>query len=362
MRWPPFVTRNLGLKALATVLATVTWASVVYASNPPDTRSVTVKVPQDSGQLSPWVLVHAIPDLVLRVSGTREHLSSFDVNDIVVSVNYKLITHAGVQQLPLSVTNNDRDVIMESAPTTITAEVDRLASATVPVTVVINPLPPQGYVVTSSGTDPSTVTVIGPQNQLSGLQARVTVDLSNQKTNYQADKPVVLYDSTNQRVGSFGITVPGRPQGGVQVTIIVAASLTSRASAVLPRVVGLVAPGHEVSATVQSPLTVVLSGPQDLLNTLDAIPTEVISVNGLSASTTVTVRIVTPPGVTATPGTVSVTITVIAVPGASPGPSSTPGPSPTPSATATPTPKPTPTPTPTPSVPPPTQPVAPVVG
>ena len=360
MKMPLLVTRNLGLKVFATLLATMTWAGVVYASNPPDTRSVTVKVPQDSGQLSPWVLVHSIPDLVLRVSGTREHLSSFDLNDLVVNVNYKAITHAGVQQLPVTVTNNDRDVIMDSAPSTITAEVDRLASATVPVTVVINPLPPQGYVVTSSGTDPSTVTVIGPQNQLSGLQAKVTVDLSNQKTNYQADKPVVLYDSTNQKVGNFGITVPGRPQGGVQVTITVAASLTSRASAVLPRVVGLVAPGHEVSATVQSPLTVVLDGPQDLLNTLDAIPTEVISVNGLTASTTVTVRIVSPPGVTATPSTVSVTITVVAVPGASPTPSSTPGASATPTASATP--KPTPTPTPTSPVPTPSQPAAAVAG
>ena len=332
MRWPAFLTRNLGLKAFATLLAMVTWAGVVYASNPPDTRSVTIKVPQDSGQLTPWVLVHAIPDLVVRVSGTREHLNAFDPSDLVVSVNYKAIKQAGVQTLPVAITNNDRDVILDNAPTSVTAEVDHLASGTLPVTVVINTPPPQGYVVTSSATDPSTVTVIGPQNQLGGLQAKVNVDLANQKTNYQADKSVVLYDSTNQRIGNFGITVntpAGHPQGTVQVSITVAPSLTSRASAVLPKVVGLVAPGHEVTATTQSPLTVVLNGPQDLLNTLDSIPTDTISVNNLTQTTTFTVHIVTPPGVTATPATVTVTVTIVAVPTSSPTPSPTPSPSPT---------------------------------
>ncbi len=65
---------------------------------------------------------------------------------------------------------------------------------------------------------------------------------------------------------------------------------------------------------------VVLNGPQDLLNNLDSIPTDVISVNGLTGTRTFVVRIVTPPGVTATPGTVSVTITVVAVPSSSPTP------------------------------------------
>jgi YbbR domain-containing protein len=330
VRVPGFATRNLRLKAFATILATVTWAAVVYASNPPDTRAVTVKVPQDSGLVAPYVLVNPIAAMVVRVSGTREHLNAFDPNDLVVSVNYKAITHTGEQEIPVAVTNNDRDVILENPPATVSADVDHLGSATVPVTVVISTPPPQGYVVTSSSTDPSTVTVIGPQNQLRGVQARATVDLSNQKTNFQDDKLVALFDATNQKLGSFGETIAGQhPQGTVQVTITIAASLTSRASAVLPRVVGIVAPGHEVAATTQSPLVVVLNGPQDLLNNLDSIPTETISVNGLTGSRTFVVSIITPAGVTATPDTVSVTITVVAVPSSSPTPAP-PSPTPTP--------------------------------
>ncbi|MEO8897517.1 MAG: CdaR family protein [Candidatus Dormibacter sp.] len=329
MRLPGFTTRNLRLKAFATVLATVTWAAVVYASNPPDSRSVTINVPQSSGQVAPYVLVHPIAPAVIRVIGTRQHLNAFDPNDLVLTVNYKAIARAGTQSLPLTVTNNDRDVILDTPPTSVVAEVDHLGSATVPVTVVISTQPPQGYVETSTSTDPSTVTVIGPQNQLAGVQAKVSVDLANQKTNFQGDETVGLYDATNQKLGGFGVTIvtiAGHQPGTVLVNVAVTASLTSRASAVLPRVTGTVAPGHEVAATTQSPLVVVLNGPQDLLNNLDSIPTDPISVNGLASTRTFVVHIVTPPGVTANPGTVSVTITVVAVPSSSPTPTPTPTP------------------------------------
>ena len=335
---PGFATRNIRLKGTAAVLAAVLWAGVAYASNPPDTRSVTIAVPQDTGSVAPYVLVHAIPDLVIRVSGTRDHLNAFAPADLVVNVDYKAIRQVGVQTLPLSVINNDRDVALESPPTSITAEVDRLDSRSVSVSVDTNPHPPQGYVVVNAVTTPSTVTVIGPQHQLAGVQAKVTVNLANQKTNFQADETVLLYDShTGQRLGNFGltITVGGHPQATVLVTIEVAASLTSRASAVLPKVSGSVGSGHFLAAESVNPPTVVLNGPQDLLNTLDSVPTETISLNGITGTLSFTVDLTPPAGVTATPSRVMVTITVgsLSQPSSPPTapPALTPTPSPTPS-------------------------------
>ncbi len=339
MRMPGFATRNLQLKALAAVLATVMWAGVAYASNPPDTRSVTVPVPQDTGSVAPFVLVHAIPDLVIRVSGTRDHLNAFDPADLVVSVNYKAITQVGIQALPVAVINNDRDVTLDTPPTSITAEVDRLGSLSVSVVVDYSQQPPpQGYVVVSKEATPSTVTVIGPQHQLSSIQAKVTVNLATQKTNFQADEKVGLFDANSgQRVGNFGITVAGNLQATVLVSIEIAASLTSRASAVLPKVTGSVGSGHFLEAESVSPATVVLNGPQDLLNTLDSIPTQTISLSGISGTLSFTVNLVPPAGVTATPSEVTVTITVgsFPQPSASPTASAAPTPSAAPSPSAT---------------------------
>ncbi|HEY8675813.1 MAG TPA: YbbR-like domain-containing protein [Candidatus Dormibacteraeota bacterium] len=337
MRVPGFATRNLRLKVLAAGLATVMWAGVAYAANPPDTRSLTIDVPQTDAMVAPWVLVHAIPPQVIRVSGTRAHLSAFVSADLVLSVDYRSITQAGSQTLPLSVINNDRDVALDNPPTTINAEVDHLGSRTVGVTVVYNAPPPPGYVVISTSTTPTTVTVIGPQRQLAGVEARVTVNLATQKTNLQATEKVILVDTSGHQLGNFGLTiaVAGHPEGGVLVTIDVAASLTSRASAVLPKV-GIAPPGHYLATESVSPASVILSGPQELLNTLDSIPTGPISLNGITGTLSFTVHIITPAGVTTAPGTVTVTVTVLAIPQSSP----------TPTPTATPTPTPTPTPVP----------------
>jgi YbbR domain-containing protein len=335
VRLPGFATRNLRLKGVAGALAAVMWAGVAYASNPPDTRTVNVPVPQTDAMLSPWVLVHPIPDQAIRVSGTREHLNAFQAADLVVTVNYASITHAGLQSLPLSIVNNDRDVVLDNPPQGVVADVDRRNSRAVSVTVDVSQPPPQGYVVVGSTTNPSTVTVIGPQRQLTGVEARVTVNLANQKTNFQADEQVTLVDTTSkQPVGNFGLAIAGHTQGDVLVTIAIAPSLTSRPSAVLPKV-GIAPPGHYLAAESVSPSTVVLSGPQDLLNTLDSIPTDLISLNGVNGTVNIVVHIVPPAGVTANPSTVTVTITVDVIP---PPPSPTPQPTPTAIPTASPTP------------------------
>ena len=327
MRGPGFLTRNLRLKSLALVLASVMWAGVAYASNPPDTRTVTVAVPQSSADLSPWVLVRPVAPVSIRVSGTRQHLAAFDPGDLVVTVNYKAITQPGTQDLPVSVVNNDRDVVLDGAPAPVTVNVDRHGSRTVDVTVDITQPPPDGYVVLSSATNPSTVTVIGPEHQLAGVEARVTLNLSGQRSNYQANKQVELVDTgSGQQVGTFGITIVGQQNQEVLVTVQVAASLTSRASAVVPKT-GAPSPGRYVAAETVNPASVVLTGPQDLLNSSNFVYTSFIPLSGVSGTVSFTVRVALPAGVTSVPASVTVTITVNTIPPPSPTPTPTPSPS-----------------------------------
>src|SRR5437867_2606270 len=149
MRLPGFITRNLRLKALATGVALMTWISVVYASNPPESRTVAVHVPQDPASLpSKYVLASPIPDVQVRVSGTREHVNAFDVNSLRVTVDYTRITGTGVRQVPLHIGNNDSNVSLDQVPTAVTADIDVHDSVQVPVTVVMDSTPPTGYVVT----------------------------------------------------------------------------------------------------------------------------------------------------------------------------------------------------------------------
>ena len=61
MRIPGFIRRNWKLKVLCFFIAFVTWVGVVYAGNPPETKLVSVPVPQSSANLPPgYVLVHPV--------------------------------------------------------------------------------------------------------------------------------------------------------------------------------------------------------------------------------------------------------------------------------------------------------------
>ena len=333
MKLPGFIARNFKLKLACTFVATVTWVGVVYAGNPPETKTVSVPVPQSRALIpAQFVLVTPIAPLSVRIGGSRDSLNAFNASSLVVTVAWRTVTHPGFVNVPISITKTDPNIELIDAPTSVAADIDTQDSVTVPVTIKISNPPPPGYTISTEASAPSSVTVVGPHHLLSGLEARVTVDLQNRKTNLVADLAVLIYDAQGAQVADLSSVTPNI----VTVTVTVASSLVTRASAVLPKTVGTVAAGFEYYGISADPATVVLSGSQDLLNGLDSIATEPISISGLTGNETVTVPLAPPAGVSVQPSTVTVTILVVALPPPRPSPTPTPTPTPTPSPTTSP--------------------------
>jgi len=319
---PGFITRNFRLKLGCTIFAMITWVGVVYAGNPPETRTVSLQVPQAPSAIpARFILVQPVPPVAIRIGGARSSLDGFSTASLTVKVNWQSVTTPGEHQVPITITNADSNVELIDPPTSVTANLDTRSSISTPVTIRVTNPPPQGYVISSEAAAPASVVIVGPEQQLKGLEARVTVDLQNQKTNLVVQQALVLiYDARGVQVGDVDVT-----PGTVKVSIIVAANQTTRAAAVVPRTTGSPASGHYLAGLSASPASVVLAGPQDLLNALDSISTSTISLQGLTGSETLTLALVPPPGVTASPATVTVTIVINALP--TPAPTPTPSPS-----------------------------------
>jgi hypothetical protein len=323
---PGFVSRNFQLKLLSTVLAVVTWGGVVYASNPPGQRAISVPVPQSATNLpAGYVLTQHIPDLQLRIAGTEQHLESFDPGRLVVRVHYEQITKPGEVDLPVDVRCQDCNVELDQVPPTVHVSVDQLSTAQVPVRIVINPGPPAGFTFASQTATPSSIAVTGPAAKLGRIEPRAAVDLSNQKANFEADVTVFLYDTNGNKVDDVNATPPT-----VRVVITIEAVSTKRISAVVPPIRGTVASGYQLAGITVTPATVTLSGGQDILNPLDTVGTDAVNVAGLTGDRTFTVTVRAPSGVSASPVTVTVHVSVVAVavPTATPAASPTPTPAP----------------------------------
>ena len=332
MNLPGLVTRNFRLKVGCALLAVVTWAGVVYAGNPPETKTFSVPVPQQTTSIpAGFVLIHPIANIPVKIGGTRDAVNAFDpASNLAIMVGWSKVKSGGAQSLPIRVVNNDSKVEVVDAPTSVQANIDTLASATLPVTVVVTKNPPPGILVTETSTSPSTVSVAGPRHELNGAQARVSVDLSAAKANFQAQIKVYLYGPHGDQLSDLEFV---NNQGSVTVNISLTSNFTSRLVPVLPQIVGRQSAGYVVTGVRYSPETVMLSGPQDLLNTIDSVSTSAISISGITQTLTESVPIQVPlSGVTVSATLVTVTILV--------APVSTPTPPPTP----TPTPAPPPTP------------------
>lgn len=327
MRLPGFVRRNWKLKVLCFFIAFVTWVGVVYAGNPPETKLVSVPIPQSSVSLpTGYVLVHPVNNVQARVGGSQNTLESLNPAVLIANVDWAAVNRVGTYSIPVTIINTDSQIELIDTPTSLQVDVDRFASVSVPVTIDVTNPPPVGYERGVEQPSPSTVAVRGPEHELSGITAVVAVNLSNQKANFAAQVPVYVYDSSNRRINDLGVS----PQF-VNISISITAYVTTRTVAVAPKFVGSPSAGHYLIGVVVTPFTVVVTAPQDLLNSFANINTVAIPLGGIIGNFTETVNLVAPAGVSLSVSKVTVTIDMGTVP-SQPTPVPTPTPTPSPSA------------------------------
>jgi YbbR domain-containing protein len=353
---PPWIARNLRVKVLAMLLALASWVVVVYAANPPDSRQILVHVQQDPQQLpGAYVLAHPIADITVRINGTREHVDAFRASSIRATPNFDAIKGTGAQQLALSVVNTDPNVDLSDAPGSVTAEVDKLGQTTVPV-VVRTSKTQVGYRIKSATAEPARVGLTGPSRELGVAYAVVDVNLGTRiNTLTQDGVPVIVLDT---RSGNKPLTDVTVNQGTVQVTVTIVPVDGTVVATVLPQLIGTVAPGHVLTGVSVDPPTLMVTGPEAVINGFQQIPTPQIGIYGLTADHVFSVTLdlsaqnlsfkpaTGGPPVTSIPVNVHVFVgtlpeAVVTPTAPSPGPSSSAAPSPRSSPTPCPSPAPT---------------------
>jgi YbbR domain-containing protein len=324
VKFPGFIRRNWKLKVGCTLIAFVTWVGVVYAGNPPETKVVSLPVPQSAANIPPaYTLVHPVNNVLVRIGGDQNTLDALNTAVLNVTVDWAAVNRAGTYSIPMSITSSQPNIELIAPPTSVQVELDSLASKSIPVTITISNPPPVGYERGNEQATPSTVTVTGPERELAGITASVTVNLLTQKANYQQFLPVLLY-AKGVRLNNVGVAPTD-----ISVSITITAYITTKVVAVYPRTEGSPSPGHYLTGIVVTPFSVIATGSRDLLNSLESVSTQPIALNGVFGSYTVTVTLVAPPGITLSQSKVTVTIEMASVPTPPPTPAPTPTPGPT---------------------------------
>ena len=288
----------LSRAVLAVVLAFGFWAWVTN-NNDPDRRQDFPNIPVTPNNLPAGLsIINATPQtVVVSIWGPRSIVTNpaLQAGNFSATIDLK-DAKPGTQQVPIHVQTTQNNLRKKSAdPSSAQVTIERSISKALPVTV---PVPTQpGVKVNSVAATPSMVQINGPESKVNAVtQIIATFDIGDHTANFTSTVDVKALDASGREIS--GVTLsPSR--------VTVAADITdNRNERTVPvstaDVVGTPAPGYIFNGFGSIPQVTITGDPQ-VIRTIVNIPTQPISIDGLSQNTMITVQLDTtklPPGVT----------------------------------------------------------------
>jgi YbbR domain-containing protein len=226
----------------ALALAIAVWVAAVTSADPDETRTLPSAVPiQITGQDPSLVINSDIPasaEMTLRAPRSVWDLIEADPQLVQAILDLSGLS-SGEHNLDLQIQINARPVqIVSVAPRVITFILEPLSTKNLSVDLSLSGEAAIGYQIGEANLEPLVVIIAGAEPQVQKVaRARVAVNLSGIRENFDQTLPVEILDEKGQKVDgvsvspeSIHITLPVSQQGGyrdVAVKVIVAGRVAS---------------------------------------------------------------------------------------------------------------------------------------
>jgi YbbR domain-containing protein len=294
--------------ASAIVLATLLWGWVTTREDPERTRQFPNVVVQVGELPDDLVVVSQPPPVLIELRGPRSVVTQVSANEVTASLDLDEIDSAGDFTVDVNVSSPNGVWERKAIPSRVQIHVE--SSITKQFT-----LQPQvaGDLALNQGIgeivpDPSEVTVLGPSSIVARVDhVALPIDIGERSSDFTGSFTPIAIDSSGQQIPEVTIS-PSTVNASVE---IVAAG---KSVAVFAQLVGSPANGLSVIDQVVNPSTVLVDGPQEVLNSLVILQTEPIDISGATGNVSQRVgiaglpegvRIVDPAG-----GTVQVSVQI----------------------------------------------------
>ncbi len=286
---------NKGMGALALALSISIWVFVSNEQNPPRTSIVPFNIPVRPVNVpSDLDVLGAIEPVVVRVTAPSDLWMGFTEASFEATVDLTGSPEGPVRE-PVSVRARDGRVrVLEVIPPLVETQLDKLIRRTVPVQVNVQQGPPLGFGFEPPRPEVSQVTVLGPQQLVTTVDAAVAdVNLSSIRANVVQSFPLEArsargYDVSGVRIEPATVNIDLRiSRQSVYMTLPVVLELT-----------GTPVAGFWVSQVRVTPPTVAILGPQDVVQHLGSLKTAPVDVTNLASATTRTATLSVPSGIT----------------------------------------------------------------
>lgn len=309
------VAGNLSLAVLALALAVSLWLYVTDQENPREVQTFNSAIPIEFVNVPTDLAVAnaAETSVRIRIEATQNDLEGLQNDDFTATVDLGGYDR-GDHSVPIDVDSPSGDIsIVDVTPARVDVRIETSRTKEVPVRVRLVGSPQSGFAAEAPSTDPQTAVVSGAESLVALVDAVVAeMNLTGQRvdiTNVRVDlEPRDARDGAISRVNVS-------PQSA-RVSVDVVQQEFSLEFRVAPVITGQPAAGYNVSGVAVDPRVVVVTGPLDVLETIDAvrgISTEEISIADTRDDVVRTLELQVPPNARVE-GSRSVRVTVDVTP------------------------------------------------
>lgn|GEM_PF-3964770 len=295
---------NLGLKLLSLFFAVLLWNSVITQTNPTIERQVdNIKITvlgkeelADNGLALLDDIAAYLTKVKVNIRLYRSDLVYFNESDVQVNLDLSRIYDIGPQQVKLTAYSN-LGTIEKIIPESITLEVDKRSSRIIPVECKTISQVPDGYYAGRLTVSPSSIQISGPDSIIQQIEkAQLSLDLSEVKSQVAKASKFTLVDADGNAVNDSAVTMSAD-------SALMSMDVTPKKTLIIDpnsAVTGIdrLPPGYMMSSIELFPASVEVTGPAELLNSLQSLSTEVIDIAGQSEDVETEIKIFVPQGVT----------------------------------------------------------------
>lgn len=282
---------NLGWKIVSIVCAMFLWSYIIsvdssitsiktLANVEIATSGLTILQSRDLALLTD---VSTLDPVHVRVETSQSYYSRVTNDTVRAELDLSQITKAGVQQVDLiGVTTYGK--VVQVTPSSVEVTIENRGSRYVPVNVEFTGDVKSNLWYNITRTNPAQVLVSGPSSLLQSVaSARVQIDVTGQTASYDRSAPLALLDAQGNEIGSALTASPSFIMMSIDVYPKAQLSVNHNIDTAT---VGTLSEGYEITGVDVQPETVTVAGEQSLLDELDELSFEPISVDGRTSSFT----------------------------------------------------------------------------
>ncbi len=301
--------KKINIRIISVLFAMALWLYVASEQNPMEYRNikdVPVRLLNTESVNASGLVVKDSQDYKTDVTlqGKRSVLAEIKAGEIIAHADLRGYTQKGVNNVPVEVRGLPTNIeLVDFNPKIIKVSMEPILSAQVPVTVSIEGRPLEGYTELAPIVSPGEVLVNGPESLLGSIRVvTAVIKLSGATGDLHDVLAVRAIDADNNDVAGVvvnpnivDVTVPVRKTKEVAIEVVFE---------------GRPAAGRDVTGVTQSRDTIVIYGEESLLQTVNSVRTQPVSLTGIDEDASFDVGIAMPEGIAAVGNVNAITVYV----------------------------------------------------